>query len=160
MEQIAQGTSLLFIDDVGVKPTTRSFYRRGNNGGNDDNRGYNGDSEFEEVLPGVRKYVMEAIISLDQNLANIEPFGGTISGEKSEFLMDGIKMVAFVCGSNGRTPEEAKIRKIINWRPCESVTEFKGFSGICVYYRIWIKDFSVHANTLYQLMHGKNQVFN
>ena len=54
---------------------------------------------------------MEAIIWLDQALADIVRSGGAISGGKSEFLMDGIKMVVFVRGSNGRTPEEAKVRK-------------------------------------------------
>ena len=110
-------------------------------------------------MPGVRKYVMEAIVSLDETLADIERSGGTISGEKSEFLKDGIKMVAFMCGSKGRTPEEAKIRKVVNWKPCASVTEVKGFLGLCVYYRIWIRDFAVRADPLYQLTRGKNQTF-
>ena len=35
--------------------------------------------------------MMEAIVSLDQTLAVIERSGGTISGEKSEFLKDGLK---------------------------------------------------------------------
>ena len=50
-------------------------------------------------MPEVQKYVMEAIISLDESLADIERSGGTISGEKSKFLKDGIKMVVFICGS-------------------------------------------------------------
>ena len=84
--KIAQGRSKPFIDDVGVKPASRSFYRKNGNGcGSEED---DGDGEFEEVLPGVRRYVMEAIISLDQTLADIERSGGTISGEKSEFLMD------------------------------------------------------------------------
>ena len=50
----------------------------------------------------VRKYVMEAIVSLDETLADIERSDRTISGEKSEFLKDGIKMVAFMCGLKGQ----------------------------------------------------------
>ena len=110
-------------------------------------------------MPGVRKFVIEAIVSLDQTLADIERSGGTISGEKSEFLKDGIKMVAFICGSKGRTPEEAKVRKVVNWKPCATVTEVKGFLGLCVYYRIWIKDFAIRANPLYQLTYGKDRAF-
>lgn len=41
----------------------------------------------------IRKFVMELIISLDEVLADIERLGGTICGEKSEFLKDGVKMV-------------------------------------------------------------------
>ena len=115
------------------------------------------DDEFEEVMPRVRKYVMGAFVSLDETLADIERSGGTISGEKSEFLKDGIKMVAFICESKGRTPEEAKIRKIINWKPCASVMEVKGFLSLYVYYRIWIRDFAVRADPLYQLTRGKDK---
>ena len=66
-EQIEQGRSLPFVDDVGVRPNTRSFFKKG--------------KEYEEVMPGLKKYVMEAIISLDQTLADIERSGGTVSGE-------------------------------------------------------------------------------
>ena len=57
---------------------------------------------------------MEAIVSLDETLADIGQSDGTISGEKSEFLKDGIKMVGFIYGSKGRMLEETKIRKIVN----------------------------------------------
>src|SRR5258706_7295089 len=147
-EQITQGRAKPFIDDVGVKPSSRSFYRKGRD---------DGDGGYEEVMPGVRKFVMEAIVSLDQTLADIERSGGTISGEKSEFLKDGIKMGAFICGSKGQTPEEAKVRKVVNWKPCATVTEEKGFVGLCVYYRIWIKGFVIRANPLYQLTRGKGK---
>src|SRR5258705_10704901 len=144
-EQISQGRSLPVIDDVGVRPVTRSFYKK------------EGSEEYDEVLPGVRRFVMESINSLDEVLADIERSGGTISGEKSEFLTDGVKMVAFICGSEGRTPEEAKIRKIVDWKPCKSVTEAKGFLGICVYYRIWIRDFAIRADPIYRLTRGKKE---
>ena len=49
----------------------------------------------------VRKFIMEAIVSLDETLGDIEQSCRTISREKSEFLKDGIKMVAFICGSKG-----------------------------------------------------------
>ena len=117
-KQIAQGWVKPFIDDVGVKPASKSFYRKRKQTScraeGDETEEGDKDDEFEEVIPRVKKYVMEAIVFLDETLADIEQSGRTISGEKSEFLKDGIKMVAFMCGSKGRTPEEAKIRKIVN----------------------------------------------
>ena len=83
---------------MGVKPASKSFYRKHKQASCRTKEG-DGDGEFEEVMPGVRKYMMEAIVSLDEILADIERSGGTIFGEKSEFLKDGIKMVAFMCGS-------------------------------------------------------------
>ena len=40
-EQIAQGRSLPFVDDVGVRPNTRSFFQKG--------------EEYKEVIPEVKK---------------------------------------------------------------------------------------------------------
>src|SRR5258706_16022960 len=44
-----------------------------------------------------------------------------------------------------------------------TVMEVKGFLGLCVYYRIWIKDFAVPTNLLYKLTRGskrgKDRVF-
>ena len=115
---------------MGVKPASKSFYRKCKQTscgegesckaeedeakGDETEEGDGVGGKFEEVMPGVRKYVMEAIVSLDETLADIERSGGTISREKSEFLKDGIKMVAFMCRSKGQIPEEAKVRKVIN----------------------------------------------
>ena len=124
---------------MGIKPASKIFYRKRKQitcrEGHETEEG-DKDGEFEKVLPGVGKYVMEAIVSLDKTLADIERSGRTISGKKSEFLKDGIKMVAFICRSKARTPEEVKVRKVINWKPYATVTEVKGFLGLYVYYHI------------------------
>ena len=59
-EQIAQGRAKAFINNVGIKPLSRRSYQ------------IDGGGEFEEVLPVVRKYIMEAIVSLDETLADID----------------------------------------------------------------------------------------
>jgi len=74
-DQIAAGIGKPFIDDVAVKPASRSMFL--------DKNGIS-----EEVAPGIRKYVLEAIIVLDKILADIERAGGTISGKKSELLKE------------------------------------------------------------------------
>jgi len=143
-DQIAAGIGKPFIDDVAVKPASRSTF-------------LDKDEIPEEVAPGIRKYVLEAIILLDKILADIKGAGGTISGKKSEFLKEQIKIVAYVCGIDGRTPEEAKITKIIGWPACTDLTDVRAFLGICVYYRIWIKDFSIIAEPLFKLGRKKEQ---
>ena len=65
-----------------------------------------------EVAPGIRRFVLEAIISLDKVLADIERAGATISGQKSQFLKVSLKVVAYICGEKGRSPEEVKIKKM------------------------------------------------
>ena len=82
-EQIAEGRGQPFVDDVGVKPVSRSMYLD-----------HNGDPE--EVMPGIRRFVLEPIISLYRVMADIEKAGGTIPGLKSEFLRETLKIVAYV----------------------------------------------------------------
>jgi len=50
------------------------------------------------------------------------------------------------CGSSlhyeGRYPEDRKVQKIIDWPDCNTLTEVRGFLGVCGIVRIWVKDFA------------------
>ena len=131
LEDLIPTDCLPFLDDVGVKgPTTA----------------YNG----EEAFPGVRKYVLEHIQALDRTLVRIERAGCTI-GPKSQFCIDGINIVGFVCGAEGRSPDTAKVIKILEWKACTDVSKARVFIRVCIYYRIWVKDFSIVAEPIYRL---------
>ena len=54
----------------------------------------------KEVIPGIRQYVLEHIQSLDRTLVRLERAGCTI-GPKSQFCIDGISIVGFVCRAEG-----------------------------------------------------------
>ena len=136
---ISENRGKPFIDDIAVKPKTKSYFRDSN-------------GRPEEVAPGIRRFVLEAIISLDRVLADIERAEATISGEKSEFWKESLKVVAYICREKRRSPEEVKMKKIEDWPPCKNVTDVRAFIGLCVYYRIWIIDFSVIAEPLFRLM--------
>ena len=135
-----------FIDDIAVKPKTKSYFRDSN-------------GRPEEVAPGIRRFVLEAIISLDKVLADIEQAGATISREKCEFLKESLKVVAYICGEQGRSPKEVKMKKIEDWPTCKNVTDVRAFIGLCVYYRIWIMDFSVIAEPLIRKHMGWRLVY-
>lgn len=124
---------LPFLDDIGVKGPRTTY-------------------DNEEVMPGVRRYILEHLINLDRVLADLERAGCTISGEKSQFCKSGIKIVGFVCDAEGRHPQSSKIEKIVNWPSCRNTTEVKGFLGICVYYRIWVEWFAQKSGPLYRLL--------
>ena len=96
---ISENRGKPFIDDIAVKPKTKCYFC--------DSNGWP-----EEVAPGIRRFVLEAIISLDKVLADIERAGATISGQKSQFLKVSLKVVAYICGEKGRSPEEVKIKKM------------------------------------------------
>ena len=93
--------------------------------------------------------VQEAIISLNKVLADIQRVGATISEEKSEFLKESFKVVVYICRAKGGSLEEVQMKKIDDWPPYKNVTDVRAFIGLCVYYRIWIRDFSVIAEPLF-----------
>ena len=107
-----------YIDDVAAKPPSRSTYPDAD-----------GKPKMS-AIPGVRLDIMEAIQSLDEVLADIERAGGTILEFKSVFVCEGLKIVAFVCDSEGRLPVAEKVRKIVEWPACRNVTEARAFIGI------------------------------
>ena len=132
LEELFPKVAMPFIDDVGVKgPYT--------------------DYNNELKLPGIRRYVYEHLQNLDRTLERIERAGACI-GPKSQFCYNGMVIVGFVCGAEGRGPEEAKVRKINNWTRCDNPTEAKAFMGICTYYRIWIQNYSQIAEPIYRLL--------
>jgi hypothetical protein len=73
--QILNGRCEPFLDDVGVKPKSRSKYPDP----------ITGEPE-ESPIPGVRRYVLESIQSLDEVLADIERARGSIAGLKCAFI--------------------------------------------------------------------------
>jgi len=48
--------------------------------------------------------------------------------------MDRIKIVGFICRVEGRTPNSAKVIKILKWKPYADIKEARAFIGVCVYY--------------------------
>ena len=79
----------IFLDNVGVKGPNSRY----------------GQEEVEE-LPGVRRFVMEHLQNLNNVLADMERAGDTISGDKSNWCWNGVKMVSFVCEEAVRWPQE------------------------------------------------------
>ena len=56
------------------------------------------------------------------------------------------------CTPNGRLPDEQKVEKILNWPTLKTVKDVRGFLGLCGTVRIWIKDYSVKARPLTELV--------
>ena len=100
-DTISENRGKPFIDNVAVNPVSCSYY-------------LDKEGKPEEVTPGIRRYVLEAIVLLDKVLADIKRAVVTISGEKSTFLKDSLKVVAYIYGKDGRTPEQVKIQRIVD----------------------------------------------
>jgi hypothetical protein len=106
----------------------------------------------EEVLPGVRRYVMEHMQQLDKVLSDCERAGATVSGKKCYWGMDRLGIVGYEVAAEGRFPDRQKVEKIARWPECKNVKEVRMFVGICVYYRIWVHCFAIRAKPLFWLL--------
>ena len=101
---------------------------------------------------------MEHIQNLDQILADLEKAGVTISRVKSQFCQADIKIVGYICDVDGHHLDTSKALKILDWSECTDTTSALAFLGICVYYRILIKNFAQVASSIFHLL-NKNIPF-
>ena len=90
----------------------------------------------------------EHLQSIDKVLVNVELAHCTIKVYKSHWYKPSYTIVRYMCGTNGRTPEEAKVIKITEWRKYNNITDIKSFLGIVVYYCIWIPKYAMVSEPL------------
>jgi hypothetical protein len=106
----------------------------------------------EEVIFGIRRYILEHIIWMDRVLADLERAGCTILKAKSQFCMSRLRVVGFICDALGRYPDIFKVIKIVKWPFPNDVAEARVFVKMAVYYRVFVKNFTVVAALIYFLM--------
>jgi hypothetical protein len=87
---------MLFLDDIEMKKPKSKY--------ND-----------EEILgfPGVRRFILKYIQSLNAVLADLERARFIISAEKSVFYITGLKIVRYVYDANERHSNYVKVLKIL-----------------------------------------------
>jgi ribonuclease HI len=105
----------------------------------------------EEISPGIRRFVYEHAVIFHEFMAQCWTAGLTISGDKCLIAMPGITIVGYVCDQGGRRPEPKTTQRIQAWPTPRSIKEARAFIGIAVYYRIFIKVFSLIAAPIFQL---------
>ena len=122
-----------FVDDVGVKGP------------------YN-DYNSKESLPRIYQFMLEHIQNLDKVLEQIKRAGASISGLKSQFYIDGINIVGFVCSIEGRLLASSKVIKILEQKGYRDFIKAKSFLRIYIYYQIQIKGFGEIAALIYRII--------
>ncbi|KAL2230915.1 UNVERIFIED_CONTAM: Transposon Tf2-11 polyprotein [Sesamum indicum] len=73
--------------------------------------------------------------------------------------MEEIAFLGHVVSKEGVQPDPAKVKTILEWEPPKNVSEIRSFLGLAGYYRRFVKDFSIIAKPLTNLL-KKNAPFN
>jgi hypothetical protein len=71
---------------------------------------------------------------------------------KCTFAVPHVDYLGYIIGANGVSTDPSKISTIIAWPQPKSVTELRGFLGICGYYRRFIKDFGIICRPLHDML--------
>ena len=128
-----------FIDDLPVKSVTTRYE--------------NLDGSYKTIPdnPGIRCFIWEHLQVVHRILQRPKNIGATVSAKNFILATPDATIVSHKCTFKGRIPHEAKVQKIRDWPECQSLTQVRGFLGVCGVLRIFIHDFTSLAHPLVHL---------
>ena len=97
------------------------------------------------------KTLEEHISRLSEILGRLKSAGLKLKPKKCYLFQHKVAYLGHVVGREGVHTDPSKVEKVKNWPIPTTVTEVKGFLGICSYYRRFIKNFSAMAKPLVKL---------
>jgi hypothetical protein len=89
---------------------------------------------------------------MNRVLANLEKAGYTISGAKLQFCMPRLRIIGFIYDILRRHFNISKVIKIMEWLSLNDIAEARTFIRVAIYYRIFIKNFTIVAALIYSLI--------
>jgi hypothetical protein len=78
---------------------------------------------------------------VDEILSIMEEWSLYAKESKCEFGMTEVLYLGHIIGEKGVHVHQGKIQAILDWPTPKTLTELKGFLGICIYYRMFFKGF-------------------
>lgn len=124
----------VFIDDIGVKGPK-----------------YRDESPIPEN-PGIRKFVFDHGIDCNRILHRLGDAGATVSAKKLHICVPEVTILGHLCTQEGRKPDPSSVQKIKDWSTPISLTQLRSFLGMVAYLKIWIRNYSIIARPLTQLL--------
>ena len=118
------------------------------------------DGTYETISenPGIRQFVWEHAVDVNQFLHWLAHAGATILPKKSQVAWPEINLVRQRLTYEGQLPDSSRVSKILKWPPPPNMTHIRAFLGLCGTMCIWIKKYSELAWPLTELI-WKNAPF-
>jgi len=72
--------------------------------------------------------------------------------------MKQLQIIDYICKLKRHSSEAVKTLKLVDWSSCNNIKDVCVFIDLCVYYWLWIKNFTLIAASIYNLF-KKNRVY-
>jgi hypothetical protein len=112
-----------------------------------------GKPEVLRENPGIRRFIWEHAVDVNRIMHRIRQAGATFSAKKCQICLPEVLIVGQTCTPEGRLPDKDKVQKILNWPLPETITQVRGFLGLCGTVRIWILGYSLLNRKITELYH-------
>ena len=94
----------------------------------------------------------EQLERLDEIFCRLRQANLKLKPSKCSLFRRQVEFLGHVVSEDGIAMQNDKINVVRNWPVCRNLTELRAFMGTCGYYRRFVKDFSLIASPLYDLM--------
>jgi hypothetical protein len=106
---------------------------------------------FDDILI-YNKKIDEHISHLRQVLDVLKKESLYANLKKCDFCIDRIVFLGYMVSAKGIEMDEAKVKAIQEWPPPKSITDVRSFHGLASFYRRFVKDFSMIASPLTEIV--------
>jgi len=106
---------------------------------------------FDDILIYSKK-IDEHISHLRQVLDVLKKESLYANLKKCDFCIDRIVFLGYMVSAKGIEMDEAKVKAIQEWPPPKSITDVRSFHGLASFYRRFVKDFSMIASPLTEIV--------
>jgi len=134
-------TANIFIDDLPIKgPKSLYLDKEGN----------------PETIPensGIRRFIWEHAQDVHRIMHKVACAGATFAANKCQICLPEVLIIGQTCNAEGRSPDAAKVKKVLTWPQLSTPKEVRQFLGLCGTVRIWIPNYSKIVKPLSELYH-------
>lgn len=134
-------TANVFIDDLPIKGPATQYLDK------------NGQPEVLKENPGIRRFIWEHAQDVHRIMHKIVCAGATFAATKAQICLPEVMIVGQQCNAQGRSPDSAKVEKVLKWPLPSNPKEVRQFLGLCGTVRIWIQNYSKLVKPISELYH-------